>query len=65
MEAFTIHPKNEGRSVAVKVILKTLEVPFKKLGSPYNEKFVAMVKKADRDFKKGKGKIISPDEVCK
>ena len=65
MEVFTVHPENEEQSVAVKAILKALKVPFKKLEDPYDEKFVAMVKRADRDFKKGKGKTISLDEVWK
>lgn len=65
MEAITIHPKNEEQSVTVKAILKALKVPFKKSESPYNEKFVAMVKKADKDYKKGKGKTVSLDEIWK
>lgn len=64
-EAFTIHPKDEEQAVAIKAILKALKVPFKKLENPFDEEFVEMVKKADKDFKKDKGKTISLDEVWK
>ena len=36
---------------------KALKIPFElKEESPYNPEFVAMVKKADKDFERGKGK---------
>lgn len=45
---------------------KALKLSFElKEDIPYNAEFVAMVKKADEDFKKGKGKRIKLDDVWK
>ena len=45
---------------------KALKVPFEiKQGSPYKPEFVEMVRQADKDFKKGKGKKVKLDDIWK
>jgi hypothetical protein len=78
MEAITVHPKNKEQLNALEIIFKAMKIPFekskvnslyvhKKLSdeSPYNPEFVAMVKKADEDFKRGKGKTMKLDDIWK
>ncbi|HUH52246.1 MAG TPA: DUF2683 family protein [Flavobacterium sp.] len=54
MNAITIHPKNKKQEVAIKQILKALEIPFKKTESPYNPEFVEKIKESEQQIKEGK-----------
>lgn len=78
MEAITVHPENKEQLNALEIIFKALKIPFEKTRvngrpipkkaytqSPYNPGFVAMVKKADEDFKRGKGKTMKLDDIWK
>ena len=66
MEVILIHPKSKEQIKVFEEMAKILKVPFEiKEESPYKTEFVNMVKKADRDFKKGKGKKMKLDEIWK
>ena len=77
MEAITIHPKNKEQLEALKVIFKAMKIPFENISnkteaslveedeSPYDPEFVKMVKRADEDFNKGKGKSVKLDDIWK
>lgn len=66
METILIRPKSKDQIKVFEEMAKALRVPFEvKEGSPYNPEFVAMVKKADKDFKNGKGKKIKLDDIWK
>ena len=67
MESITIHPKSKKQAKAFEQLARAFDVPFEKSKkeSLYNADFVTMVKQADSDFKKGKGKKIKLDEIWK
>ncbi|MGN6248911.1 MAG: DUF2683 family protein [Ginsengibacter sp.] len=66
MEAILIHTKSKEQIKVFKEMAKVLKVPFEiKEASPYKKEFVDMVKKADKDYKKGKGKKMKLDEIWK
>ncbi len=66
METILIHTKSKEQIKIFEEMAKVLKVPFEiKEESPYDPKFVAMVKKADKDFKKGKGKKMKLDDIWK
>lgn len=66
MEPITIHPKNKEQANLFEQLAKTLKVPFqkaKKSGSPYNPEFVAKIQKSRKDYKEGKGTLITLKEL--
>ncbi len=66
MESIVIHTESKEQIKVFEEMAKVLKVPFEKIKeSPYNPTFVAMVKKADKDFKKGKGKKMKLDDIWK
>ena len=66
METILIRPNSKEQIKAFEQMAKALKVPFKiNKESPYNPEFVAMVKKADKDFKNGKGKKVQLDDIWK
>lgn len=66
METILIHPQSKEQIKAFEQMAKAMKVPFEiKKESPYNPEFVAMVKKADKDFKNGKGRKVKLDDIWK
>lgn len=66
MEAITIHPKNKEQVNLFEQFAKTLKVPFEKTeetGSPYNPEFVAKIERSRKNYKEGKGTVISLKEL--
>lgn len=71
MEAITIHPKNEEQANLFEQLAKALKVRFetgKETKSPYNPDFVAKIERSRKNYKEGKGTLISLkelNELCK
>jgi hypothetical protein len=64
METLIIQPKTQKQLSAIKAVLKALDVSFKKEEeSQYDPAFVAKILEGDEDFKAGKGKMMSIDEL--
>ena len=66
METITIHPKNKEQVSLFEQLAKTLKVPFEKSGkekSSYNPEFVSKIERSRQNFKEGKGKKISLEEL--
>jgi len=66
MEVITLHPKNREQAILFEQLAKTLKVPFEKqkvTKSPYNPEFVAKIQKSRKDFKEGKGTLITLKEL--
>ena len=64
METLIIQPKNKKQLSAIKAVLKALDVSFKKADdSPYDQAFVEKILQGDADFKAGKGKKMTMDEL--
>lgn len=62
METLIVHPKNQKQLVAVEVVLKALDVDFKK-ESPYNHEFVVKIKKSESNFKEGKYITVKVEDL--
>lgn len=66
MEAIIIHPKNKEQASLFEQLAKTLKVPFEKSSKDkisYNSEFVSKIEKSRQDYKEGKGKKITLDEL--
>ncbi len=66
MEAIIIHPKNKEQANLFEQLAKTLKVPFQKTGkdkSTYNPEFVSKIKRSRQDYKEGKGKVTTLEEL--
>jgi len=62
---FIAHPENIEQVNALKAFMKALKIKFEvtKAEKPYNQEFVDMVLQGDEDFKAGKGKKITMEEL--
>ncbi len=71
MEAITIHPENKEQANLFEQLAKALKVRFEKgevPQSPYNPDFVAKIERSRKNYKEGKGTLISLkelNELCK
>jgi hypothetical protein len=64
METLIVQPKTKKQLSAIKAVLKALDVSFKKEEErPYDSAFVDNILQGDEDFKAGKGKKITMDEL--
>ena len=66
MEAITIHPKNKEQASLFEQLAKALKVPFektKKTESPYNAEFVAKIERSRKNYKDGKGTLLTLKEL--
>lgn len=63
MEAITIYPKNEEQTNLFEQLAKTLKVPFEKKEEHYNAAFVAKIQRSRKDYKEGKGTVITLKEL--
>lgn len=64
MQTLIIHPDNKEKLEAVKAVLKALNVLFEtKSEKPYNPEFVKKILAGDKDYKAGKGKKITVEEL--
>lgn len=63
METLIFQPDSEAQVKALKAFAKALKISFKTEEKPYDPKFVAKIKKSQDDFKTGKGRVITIDEL--
>lgn len=66
MGPITIHPKNKEQASLFEQLAKTLKVPFektKKPGSPYNPEFVEKIERSRKNYKEGKGTVVTLKEL--
>lgn len=66
-----VHTSDSGQVDAIKAFMKALKIKFelsKEEDKPYNQEFVAMIKKGDKEFAEGKGikmSIADFKDLCK
>ncbi|MCE5177936.1 MAG: hypothetical protein LLF81_02165 [Porphyromonadaceae bacterium] len=54
MDTIVINPRNKKQAVAIKKILRALDIPFEKPESPYNPEFVEKIRQSEQEIKEGK-----------
>ena len=66
METILVHPENQAQLKAVKAILKALKIGYETTAeSPYNKKFVEKIQKSRSEYKSGKSRRVSLDDIWK
>ena len=62
---FIAHPANTEQVNALKAVLKALKIKFETTTAetPYNQEFVDKILQGDEDFKAGKGKKMTVEEL--
>ena len=68
MEEITIQPKSKEQVNALEIILKAMDIPFKKSKekkNPYNPEFVAKIKRSEKNFSEGKYTTIKVEDLWK
>lgn len=66
MDSIIIHPQNKEQANLFEQLAKTLKVPFeksKKIESPYNREFVSKIERSRKNFREGKGTVVSLKEL--
>ncbi len=64
METLIVHPKNQKQLAVIEVVLKALDVDFKKeQKNPYNPEFVTKINKSEKNFKEGKFATIKVEDL--
>lgn len=64
MEILIVQPNSKKQLSAIKAVLKALDVSFKTGGeSQYDQAFVDKILQGDEDFKAGKGKKMTLEEL--
>ena len=60
----TAYPTDNSQVEAIKAVLKALKIQFEMTNEkPYNPEFVAKIKKSKPDYKEGKGRTVTIDEL--
>jgi hypothetical protein len=63
-DVLIVHPSNEEEVTVLKTILKALKIKFEfSKEESYNPEFVAKIEKARQDYKDGKGKIYTTEQL--
>jgi hypothetical protein len=64
-DVFIAHPANKEQVNALKAFVKALKIKFEitTAEKPYDQAFVESILKGDEDFKAGKGKKMTLDEL--
>ncbi|TDG36854.1 DUF2281 domain-containing protein [Pedobacter changchengzhani] len=65
METIIVHPKNEEQLIALKAVMRVLNIDFQTEKSPYNPEFVKEILQSREDFKNGKGVKIAIEDLWK
>lgn len=68
MEEITIQPKNKEQVDALAIILKAMDIPFKKSKeekNPYHPEFVAKIKRSEKNFSEDKYATIKVEDLWK
>lgn len=63
-DVLIVHPSNKEEVTVLKTILEALKIKFElSKVETYNPEFVAKIEKARQDYKQGKGKIYTIDQL--
>lgn len=63
-DVLIVHPSNEEEVTVLKTILKALKIKFEfSKEESYNPEFVAKIEKARQDYKDGKGKVYTTEQL--
>jgi hypothetical protein len=62
METIVINPRDKKQAVAIKKILRALDIPFEKPEIPYDPAFVEKIRQSDQEIKEGKTVTFSKVE---
>lgn len=63
-EILIVHPDSKEQLNVIKAILQTLKIKFEfSKNEEYNPNFVAKIEKSRQDYKDGKGKVYSQEEL--
>lgn len=63
-EIIIAHPGSDDKFEALKAVLKALKIKFEiTKDKPYDPEFVAKIEKSRQDFKEGKGRKITLEEL--
>ncbi|RYE22201.1 MAG: hypothetical protein EOP42_24765 [Sphingobacteriaceae bacterium] len=66
MESITIHPQNKEQLTALEIMLKAMNISFKKEPeSPYNPEFVAKIKRGEKAAREGNGLKVDVNNLWK
>ncbi|MBK7340346.1 MAG: hypothetical protein IPK61_05435 [Saprospiraceae bacterium] len=63
-EVFIAHPQTNEQVIALKAFMQALKIKFEVTEEDnYNPEFVAKIQKARQDYKDGKGKVYTTDQL--
>lgn len=63
-ETLIVHPSNEDQLMVIKAFLEALKVKFEySKDETYNPEFVTKIEKARQDYKDGKGKVYTMEQL--
>ena len=63
-EILIAHPSNDYELDVIKAFFEALKIKFEVAqDSPYDPEFVAKIEKSRKDYKNGKGKVMTMDEI--
>ena len=63
-DVLIVHPTNDEQVTVLKTILEALKIKFEfSKDDTYNPEFAAKIEKARQDYKDGKGKVYTTDQL--
>jgi hypothetical protein len=65
-DIFIIRPETSEQRSIIKALMKAMKIKFevsKEEKSPYNNNFVEKIKRSQQNFKEGKGRVVSSEEL--
>jgi len=63
-EVFIAHPQTNEQAIALKAFMQALKIKFEVTEEDnYNPEFVAKIQKARQDYKDGKGKVYTSNQL--
>ncbi len=65
MQTLIVHPDSKDKLIAVKAVLKALDITFEENKSVYTPEFEAKIKEGEEDIKAGRTVKITLDEIWK
>ncbi|HMY85387.1 MAG TPA: hypothetical protein PLC76_07750 [Saprospiraceae bacterium] len=65
IDTFIVHPQTNEQVAALKAFMQALKIKFEvtKEEEAYNPEFVAKIEKAKQDYKEGKGKVYTSEQL--
>ena len=65
-DIFIIRPETSEQRSIIKALMKAMKIKFevsKEEKSPYNNNFVEKITRSQQNFKEGKGRVVSSEEL--